>query len=82
MGSTSLHTIVVDTAVKVATALHDVGILRVHAAEQLEDADRSIVCPVGLVALEHIFDVLYFVVAQHHVAGSTIGASEVVGIAQ
>ena len=82
VGTTHLEGVVVDAAVEVSAALHDAGILRIHAAEQLEDADRSFVGPVGLVAVEHVFNVLHLVVAYHHVAGSTAGASEVVGIAE
>ena len=78
----TVQSVVIDALVELAAALHDVGILRAHAVEHLEDADVAAMGPVALVALVHILYVLYLVVAQHHEAGTLLRLTKIVDVAQ
>ena len=77
MRITGLQSVVVDEAVEIAAALHDLTVLALHTLEQLEDAHLSAMCPIAFVALIHIFYVLHLVVSYHHIAGRLARLSEV-----
>ena len=60
--------VVVDALVEQAAALHDILIVSMITVEGVKDGGAAVTCPVALVTVEHILDVVYLVVAYHHIA--------------
>ena len=65
-----------------AAACHDAAVAALQVLEGIEDANLSIVCPVAFVAVVHVLDVLYLVIAKHGEAAGGLYAAKVVHVSQ